>query len=85
MLIANGVLEKAEGYSPPCCRSRIVTDAGNQAGRIKKRDIILLNVTGGGFKRLKRDYSLYYLQPDVVVDSSNVDMGYLLSKLGHKL
>ena len=41
---------------------------------IEKDDLIFLNITGGGFERLKEDYSLKYMQPDITVDT-NTDLG----------
>jgi cysteate synthase len=38
-------------------------------GAIEKDDIILLNISGGGLKRLKEDYSLCKIKPCLTVDS----------------
>jgi cysteate synthase len=32
-------------------------------GKVGKRDCILLNITGGGFKRMRQEYALRYLEP----------------------
>jgi cysteate synthase len=37
-----------------------------KAGNIKQEDAVLLNITSGGCQRMEQDYSLHYLQPDVV-------------------
>ena len=36
-------------------------------GTVQTDDIILLNITGGGLARVKEDYSLHQLQPDITV------------------
>ncbi len=38
-----------------------------QTGKIRKRDIVLLNVTGGGSRRLAREGKKHALKPDVVI------------------
>ena len=40
------------------------------SGAIGKDDYILLNNTGGGYKRIKEDYSLHRIKPDFVVNST---------------
>lgn len=39
-------------------------------GTVQTDDIILLNITGGGLARVKEDYSLHQLQPDITVAAS---------------
>lgn len=39
-------------------------------GTVQTDDIILLNITGGGLVRVKEDYSLHQLQPDITVAAS---------------
>lgn len=36
------------------------------AGKMRKQDSVLLNITSGGCERMQQDYSLQYLQPDLV-------------------
>ncbi len=36
-------------------------------GKVLQRDIILLNITGGGVARAREDLTLYSLQPDIIV------------------
>ena len=36
-----------------------------EAGKIGKKESILLNITSGGYKRMCQDYALNYLKPDV--------------------
>ncbi len=40
-----------------------------EAKSVSSKDIILLNITGGGMARMKEDYSRHMLQPDVAVSS----------------
>ncbi|MFB0545099.1 MAG: cysteate synthase [Asgard group archaeon] len=48
-----------------------------EKGNVEKEDLILLNITGGGFERLKEDYSVKYMQPDIIVDK-NTNLGEIL-------
>jgi cysteate synthase len=43
-----------------------------EAGKVKKRDYILINITSGGFERMQRDDSLQYLQPDLVFSPDEI-------------
>lgn len=38
-----------------------------EKGTINKNDSIVLNITGGGMERLRRDYNLYSITPDMLV------------------
>ena len=40
-----------------------------EAKSVSSKDIILLNITGGGMARMKEDHSRHMLQPDVAVSS----------------
>ncbi len=37
-------------------------------GTVKKDDLIMLNITGGGEERFKREHKLFYLTPEIVFD-----------------
>lgn len=39
-------------------------------GKINKDDIIMLNITGGGEKRFKKDHMCYMKQPDLVIPNN---------------
>lgn len=43
-----------------------------EAGKIGKRDTVLLNITSGGCKRMQQDYSLQFLQPDIVFSPEEI-------------
>jgi cysteate synthase len=49
--------------------------------KVDKDKTIMLNVTGGGEKRFKKDHELYYLQPSYVFDI-NPDINEVQSVLG---
>ena len=40
-----------------------------QEGRVRPKDTILLNITGGGLARMREDYELQALQPLATVKS----------------
>ena len=52
-------------------------------GQVGSRDSILVNITGGGLMRLKRNHRLHYLQPDVIVHNPDVDFENVLVELDH--
>jgi len=43
------------------------------AGAVAASDLVLLNVTGGGFERLRRDYGLQHLVPQLVLEPGEVE------------
>lgn len=43
-----------------------------ESGKVGKQDDILLNITSGGCQRMQQDYSLQYLQPDVVFSPQEI-------------
>ncbi|NEQ84342.1 MAG: cysteate synthase, partial [Moorea sp. SIO2I5] len=64
------LFEKLEGIdvSPA---AGVATGALIQAvetGKIAKKETILLNITSGGYKRMRQDYPLHYLKPDLVCE-----------------
>lgn len=50
-----------------------------ELGRVQSDDHILLNITGGGFERLKEDFDLQKIQPELYIDSLDVEIGEILS------
>jgi cysteate synthase len=48
-----------------------------RVGTVAKDDIILLNITGGGVSRLKEDFTLHTLQPDITVSRWEEAMKFL--------
>lgn len=43
-----------------------------EAGYIHKQDVVLLNITSGGRKRLHQDYPLHYLHPRLVLSPQSI-------------
>jgi cysteate synthase len=39
-----------------------------QNGTVKKDDLIMLNITGGGEEKFKNENELFYLKPEIVFD-----------------
>jgi len=39
------------------------------SGKVDREKILMLNVTGGGEKRFKADNKIFYLKPDLIIDS----------------
>ncbi|MDB4584116.1 cysteate synthase, partial [Draconibacterium sp.] len=37
-------------------------------GTVKKDDLIMLNITGGGEEKFKKEHELFYLKPEIVLD-----------------
>ncbi|PPA78492.1 MAG: Cysteate synthase [ANME-2 cluster archaeon HR1] len=70
------IFEDAEGIditAPAAVTAACLIDAVDE-GSVGKDDCILLNITAGGVERLKEDYSLFYIEPEVSLDSVDVDM-----------
>jgi cysteate synthase len=51
-----------------------------QQGKVMKDSVIMLNITGGGEEKFKKEKELHYLEPSLVFDL-NPDPGEVLSKL----
>ncbi|MCD4810935.1 MAG: cysteate synthase, partial [Methanosarcinales archaeon] len=49
-----------------------------ELGRVKAHDHILLNITGGGVERLKEDFDLCKIQPELHIDSLDVEIEEIL-------
>jgi len=52
-----------------------------EQGKVKTDDTILLNITGGGYLRLKQSHLLHHLKPDIVLDNTQIDAQKILTKL----
>ena len=44
------------------------------AGKVKKDEYILLNITGGGVKRVEQDHHLYKIEPSAHAENANVPL-----------
>jgi len=49
-----------------------------ELGRVKNDDHILLNITGGGVERLKEDFDLCKIQPELHINSLDVEIEEIL-------
>jgi cysteate synthase len=48
---------------------------------VNRKDSILLNITGGGVKRLKEDTALYSITPDLTVENPDVPLDEIMELL----
>ncbi len=76
------LFEKLEGIDIHPAAAVATATLINQAkqNRIDKEAVIMLNITGGGEDRFKKDKKLYYLKPSIVFDI-NPDSEYVKSKI----
>ena len=44
------------------------------AGKVKKDEYIVLNITGGGVKRVEQDHHLYKIEPSAYAENANVPL-----------
>ncbi|MCC4768653.1 cysteate synthase [Methanosarcina sp. DH2] len=75
-LEAKTLFESLEGIDilPPSAVAAASLLKAIKAGNVGKDDIILLNIAGGGFKRLKEDFKLFQVEPAVTVSGSDVPL-----------
>ena len=52
-----------------------------ETGKIDKKEIILLNITSGGKKRIQQDYDLQYLKPDLVFTPEEIEPDFVNKKI----
>ncbi|HIH74500.1 MAG TPA: cysteate synthase [Methanosarcina sp.] len=73
-LEAKALFESREGIDilPPSAVATAALLKAVEAGNVGKDDIILLNLAGGGYKRLKKDIKLHQIQP--VATARNPDI-----------
>jgi cysteate synthase len=62
-------IEPAAGVALSCLRDAVIQ------GRVPTDSIILLNVTGGGRKRLEQDSALFHATPDVHLSAESLRSG----------
>ena len=73
--------EKAEGIDVVPAASVCIAALKQAVEKktISPDETILVNITGGGIKRLRRDYESYPLKPEVFVkDESDIDLGKII-------
>jgi cysteate synthase len=75
-LEAKTLFESLEGIDilPPSAVAAASLLKAVEAGNVGKDDVILLNIAGGGFERLKKDFKLFHVKPYVTVSSSDVPL-----------
>lgn len=75
-LKAKALFESLEGIDilPPSAVAAASLLKAVEAGNVGKDDTILLNIAGGGFKRLKEDITLFQVEPEVTVRDSDVPL-----------
>jgi cysteate synthase len=56
-----------------------------EAKKVDRRDYIMLNITSGGIKRMKQDYSLHYLQPMITCSPHGIDPHKVAAQIEYHL
>ena len=69
-LKAAALFEETEGIDihPAAAIATATLVSAVKEGRVQKDSLIMLNITGGGEERFKRENKLYYLKPSMVFD-----------------
>jgi cysteate synthase len=52
-----------------------------EAGTIGRKDCILLNITGGGNKKVKKEYSLQYLDPNITFGDQEIEPNLVAERM----
>lgn len=71
---AQQLFEQVEGIDifPPAAVAVASLIQAVETGKVKPHEHILLNITGGGVKRLEEDYHLYTVKPTAYAENANV-------------
>jgi cysteate synthase len=69
---ASAFEEEGIDILPPAAVSTASLIKYCRQGLIDKKDIVMLNITGGGIGRFKRDNHLSYLEPSLVIDKTDI-------------
>lgn len=82
-LMAQEDFERLEGIdiSPAAAVAVGALYQAVKQNKIAHKDVILLNITGGGYKRLRKDYSLHQIQPLIEVDGLRTDLNSVMKVL----
>ncbi len=77
---AQKLFEKLEGIDifPPASVAVAALIKAVDSQKVTKDSLILLNITGGGLKRLKQDYELYKLKPNAYAEHANVPLDEIM-------
>ncbi|MGB9927743.1 MAG: cysteate synthase [Methanosarcina sp.] len=75
-LEAKTLFENLEGIDilPPSAVAAASLLKAVEAGNVAKDEIILLNIAGGGYKRLKKDYTLFQIPPVATAKSPDIPL-----------
>lgn len=75
-LEAKALFESLEGIDilPPSAVATASLLKAMEAGNVGKDETILLNLAGGGYKRLKEDYTLYQIKPVDTAKNSDIPL-----------
>jgi cysteate synthase len=75
-LEAKALFENLEGIDilPPSAVAVASLLKAVDAGNVSKDDIILLNIAGGGYRRLKEDFTLFQIQPVATARSPEIPL-----------
>ena len=73
---AKALFEALEGIDilPPSAVAAASLLKAVESGNIAKDEIILLNIAGGGYKRLKKDYTLFQIPPVATAKNPNIPL-----------
>ena len=75
-LEAKALFESLEGIDilPPSAVATAALLKALEAGNVGKDETILLNLAGGGYERLKKDFTLYQIEPITIARNSDVPL-----------
>ena len=75
-LEAKALFEALEGIDilPPSAVAAASLLKAVDASNVSKDDIIILNIAGGGFDRLKKDFTLFQIQPVATAKNSDISL-----------
>ncbi|AKB44573.1 cysteate synthase [Methanosarcina vacuolata] len=76
---AKALFEAIEGIDilPPSAVATASLLKAVEAGNVDKDETILLNLAGGGYKRLKEDYTLYQIEPVATAKNPDISLDEL--------
>jgi cysteate synthase len=75
-LEAKALFESLEGIDilPPSAVATASLLKAVEAGNVKKDETILLNLAGGGYERLKKDFTLHQIEPVAVAKNPDIPL-----------
>jgi len=77
---ASGLFERLEGIDifPPAAVAVAALIKAVESEAVDKDEFISLNITGGGFKRLEMEHTLYNLEPAAFAENANVALDEII-------